>query len=126
MNFEKAMVAELSSITGLSGKCFPLIAPQGTSGPFIVYRKRNIEHMKTLDGFMGKYNASYEVVVIANAYDDLQDLVDLVTDKFKSFLWRAIGAGGPLVENIGLTHNGDTYEAEAELYRADLSLEFKY
>lgn len=126
MNFEQALVAELNSVSGLPGKCFPLVSPKGTAGTFLVYRKQKMEHVKTLGGFLGKCSANYEIILVAKLYDDLQDLTDAVTDKFKSFLGRSIGTAGPLIENISINHNGDTYAVDAELYRADLAIEIKY
>ena len=126
MNFEKAMVIELNTVTSLSGKCFPLIAPKGSLAPFLVYRKTSIDHVKTLNGFSGKSKSTYEIFLLAQSYDDLQDMTDALTDKLKSFLGRVIGTGGPAIEDIGIKHNGDGYAIEAELYRADLTIDIKY
>jgi len=48
MDFEQALVHELSSITALNGKVFPLSAKEGTNPPFVLYVSSEGKKIQTL------------------------------------------------------------------------------
>lgn len=126
MDFEDALENELVAVTDLTDKVFPLAAKKDTLVPFLVYKKANIDFKKVLSGAIVKTEALYGVVIIANKYDQLQEVSTATIAKLLSFLGRSIGAGGPLIENVTVKHLGDDYIPEEDLYRANIQLNVKY
>lgn len=126
MIFEIAMVEELGSIQKLKDKCYPLIAPKDSTGPFLIYRKMSIDYVRTLSGFNGKCTSEYEFALISRTYEELQELTNDLIDKIKSFLGRSIGTAGLLIETVDISHKGDVYELNSEFYRANLVILVKY
>jgi hypothetical protein len=52
MDFEQALVHELSSITALNGKVFPNNTAENTNPPFVVYVSSEGEKIQTLGGYV--------------------------------------------------------------------------
>lgn len=50
MTIGKHIVSKIGSITDLTGKVFPLLAPQGATFPYVVYRRTNTSVEYTNDG----------------------------------------------------------------------------
>lgn len=126
MTFEKAMIEELETIAKLEGECWPCVAPKDSSGPFLVYRKKNIEYIFTHDGFNGKCIGEYEFAIVSKNYPELQELSEAVTAKIKSFLWRYLGTAGLLIEGVEIENKGDVYLSDSDFYRANLFMRIKY
>lgn len=126
MVFEIAMVEELGSILKLKDKCYPLIAPKDSTGPFLIYRKMSLDYVKTLSGFNGKCTGEYEFALISRTYEELQELTNDVIEKIKSLLGRYIGTSVLLIEAVDIYHKGDVYELNSEFYRANLVMKVKY
>ena len=126
MDFEDALENELVAVPDLTDKVFPLVAPKGLMAPFLVYKKGNIDFKKVLSGAIVKTEALYGVVIIANKYDQLQEVSTATIAKLLSFLGRPIGTGGPLIGNVTVKHLGDDYIPEDDLYRANIQLNVKY
>ena len=125
MTFEEALEAELKTISGLANSVYPLVAPKDVS-PFLVYRKENIDYKRVLNGAVVKTEATYSLVVVSGGYAALQTLSIAVIDKVLSFLHRAIGTGGPSIEDVTIRHLGDTFDETIEKARADLQIRIKY
>lgn len=126
MNFNDSLETELKEISEFGNRVYPLIAQQKTEAPFLVYKKSSRKRVKTLGGITNKYETVYVLTVLSKSYSQLQDLSILATDKVWSFLGRAIGTGGPYIENVNVEETGDAYEIELELYRSDIQVTAKY
>lgn len=126
MTFEGALRTELSSISGLENKVFPIVAPKGENSPFVVYRKGNVKFAKALDGIQNKVEANYVIVIIGDTYASLQQIYDAVIDLLNGFLGRNIGIDGPLIKNVTVEVIGDQYEPDVEFFRSDIQLKVNY
>lgn len=79
MNPETKIAAALNSITALSSKNWPLVAPEGTQPPYAVYQKVSGEGFKSHSSSGGLEKASYQIHIIASAYAQLKELHGAIT-----------------------------------------------
>lgn len=117
MTFEEALTAEMESIPDLTGRVYPLRAPESYSPPFLVYVSNEGLPDQTLDGFLLTKEINFEVNVIHSTYSNLKPLTDSVLSTLQSFLLRNIGTGGPFIQEIDYEEPVNLYEPEIELYR---------
>jgi hypothetical protein len=126
MTFEEAMRTELTAITKIGNKIYPLFSPEGIKAPYIVYRKELVEYSKTMDGFTEKCEANYEIDIITSTYSELQSITTSVIDKLKTFYGRNIGTSGPFIQNEEIKNNGDGYDVDVEYFVSQISLKVNY
>ncbi|AIQ54568.1 hypothetical protein [Paenibacillus sp. FSL R7-0331] len=108
MNFEQALVHELSSISGLSGKVYPGEAPEKVI-PYIVYLSSAGLKDKDLDGYKDSRRVPLELNIVATRYSDMKQFTESTIEKLISFERRVIGVDGPFISEL-------TYEPPAELF----------
>jgi hypothetical protein len=82
---EKKLVEKLQEVTGLSNRVFPLIAKQGQEVPFVVYDRTATNRDKTLTGFDGLVEVSFQLNVHEKTYSNLKTVSQNVITKLKSF-----------------------------------------
>lgn len=125
MNFEEALAAELSAISGLTEgsnkKVYLLNAPEGTKAPYIVCVSSNGLEDKCLTGYLNSKEISFELNVLHTRYGNMKSLAGLVLDKIKSFQGRAIGTDGPKVKDVTYEDPVEMYEDQIKLYRCVIS-----
>lgn len=127
MTFEEALRTELITVKELNNKVFPLVAPEKTVTPYLVYRRGLTDFEKTLAGISrGKVDGSYELVLVTDNYSDIQRISSGVIDKLISFLGREIGFSGPCISNMTVKIIGDTYEPEIDKFRCDMQISISY
>lgn len=117
IDFEQSLKTELSAITGLSSKVFPLNAPIGTEAPYVTYESSGVNEDKALDGFLDTGELSCTVEVLGSTYASAKQLSPLIRTKIKSFIGRAIGNGGPFVQDVEFEQNIEMYEPNMNLFR---------
>lgn len=100
MDFEQALVYELQTIKGLSGKIFPQTALENTEPPFVVYFSSEGEKIMTLSGPTNLTELTCEIHVITETYEQLKSLTKAVIERIKSFFQRMIGQDGPLIKSV--------------------------
>lgn len=61
-------------------KIYPLIANQGTTYPFIVYKRTGIEPVTSKDKFICNEITSVDVIIASDRYDESIELAELVQD----------------------------------------------
>lgn len=61
-------------------KIYPLIANQGTTFPFIVYKRTGIEPLTSKDKFICNEITSVDVIIASDRYDESIELAELVQD----------------------------------------------
>ncbi|MBW4083529.1 DUF3168 domain-containing protein [Paenibacillus sp. S150] len=108
MDFEQALVKELSAIPGLTGKVYPGQASEKII-PYIVYLSSAGLKDKDLDGYKDSRRVPFELNIVATRYSDMKQYTELAIDKIISFERRVIGADGPFIREL-------TYEPPAELF----------
>ena len=103
MDFEQALVYELQTITGLSGKIYPQKAPENTTPPFVVYISSDGEPIMALSGPTDMTELTCEIHITAETYEELKSFTKQVTNRLKTFLQRQIGQNGPYIKSISHT-----------------------
>lgn len=64
----------------VGNKIYPLIANQGTTFPFIVYKRTGIEPLTSKDKFICNEITSVDVIIASDRYDESIELAELVQD----------------------------------------------
>lgn len=59
---------------------YPLVANQGTTYPFIIYRRTGIEPVASKDRFICSEVTSVDVIVASDRYDESIEVAELVKD----------------------------------------------
>lgn len=126
MDFESALRTELATISGLSGKVFPLAAFEGTESPFLIYNKSYTDYFRSFDGTSTTKRGQYELDVIAGTYAALQTLIKAVKLKCASFEQRVIGGSGPYVQSTMIENITEIYEPQPKFYRANMEITVFY
>lgn len=64
----------------VGNKIYPLIANQGTTYPFIIYKRTSIEPLTSKDRFICSEITSVDVIIASDRYDESIELAELVQD----------------------------------------------
>lgn len=127
MNFEEALVYELSSITGLEGRVFPLSATEGTNPPFVIYVSSEGEQLKSLNGYIDDINdVTCEIHVVAETYEHLKSLLKTVIEKLQSFFGRPIGVDGVTIKSFSYTEPTEGTEEDLDYKRSSFDIRVRY
>ena len=127
MNFEEALVYELSSITGLEGRVFPLSATEGTNPPFVIYVSSEGEQLKSLNGYIDDINdVTCEIHVVAESYEKLKSLLKTVIEKLQSFFGRPIGVNGVTIKSFSYTEPTEGTEEDLDYKRSSFDIRVRY
>lgn len=127
MKFEKALVAELRTISGLSTKIFPTRSTEATAAPYVVYGiSPNSNPVMTLSGPLKLRSNTFNVLVYAKTYNEAQTFYEAIKDKIQSFLHRAIGAGDVYVQAVTLDDVFDDIVDELGLHYFNMEFKFYY
>lgn len=126
VNFEEALIAELKTVSGLSGKIFPLHPPKGEPAPLAFFLGGGGEEFKAHDGYTGLVKTNYEINTVAKSYASMAYLGSMVNDKLKSFQSRAIGDGSVYIQNISVDEPDKVYEEQVNLYRSSTQIIVTY
>lgn len=59
---------------------YPLVANQGTTYPFIIYRRTGIEPVTSKDRFICNEVTSVDVIIASDRYDESIEVAELVKD----------------------------------------------
>jgi hypothetical protein len=113
MDFEEALVYELSNIAELDNKIFPLNATEGTEPPFLVYVSSEGEQLQSLNGYIDEArDVTCEIYIIAETYGQLKPLVKVVIAKLQSFYGRPIGIDGVTIKSFSYTQPIEAHQDE--------------
>ncbi|MEH7093941.1 DUF3168 domain-containing protein [Neobacillus vireti] len=122
MDFEEALRAELSAITELNNKVFPLNATQGTKAPYVVYMSSEGVQYQTLDGYLPNKEVECEINILHGSYGAMKSLTKEVIAKVLSFYSRTIGENGPFIESVSHENPVELYENEISAYRSVVTI----
>lgn len=126
MDLEQGLEAELSSLTGLGGKVFPVMAPQGTKAPYLAYSLGSNNRTKTLAGHDGLVQSQYQLDLYHTAYAGLKALKKLVIANLKTYDLRNIGGSGPLIQQVEIINDFEIYEDAVKLYKGIIEFNAYY
>lgn len=127
MDFEQGLHDELASISGMTGKVFPLIAPEKEAPNYIVYHLGSKERLQTLnEGHSGQAQPTHELFVVSTTYGGLKALMALVVAELKSIRGTNIGGSGPYVQNVKILNELETFEDTTNYYTGIVECQFFY
>jgi hypothetical protein len=118
LNFEESLVYELSSITGLDNKIFPLGAKEGTSTPFVVYISSEGNETQTLNGYIDDKLINCEIYIVASSYAEMKNYTKLILAKLKTFYGRQIGVDGVYIKSFSYDEVTEAHEEELGFERS--------
>ena len=120
MKFEDILKIKLKEVTQ---RVYPIVAPEGIKAPFIVFKQRNLKNIKTLDGYIRFIEGYYEIVLIANNYDELIENKDSIKERVISL----IGIKDEIfINDIDIEFNGDNYVYDINAFQSNITLTIKY
>ena len=120
MKFEDILKIKLKEVTQ---RVYPIVAPEGIKAPFIVFKQRNLKNIKTLDGYIRFIEGYYEIVLIANNYDELIEHKDSIKERVISL----IGVTDEIfINDIDIEFNGDNYVYDINAFQSNITLTIKY
>jgi len=115
--------------TGDNARIHPLVAPQGTTSPYIVYNQISNPHMHQLSGSSGFAKARIQLNAWSDEYDEAQDIAEVIRDNIDGL--HGVYMGTVDVQSVLLMDNNDEIEYDpetevAKLYGVRMDYEFWY
>jgi hypothetical protein len=126
LELEEALTSELQSITGLTKSVYPITAPQGTKGPYLVYTPMRASYEMTIMGEDLLKEQEIQIDYYHSSYSNLKALKKLIKSKIRSFNLRAIGNNGPYVQQCEIFNEFETYENIVPLYKGIVEIKFYF
>ena len=124
--FEESLRAELSAITGLTNKIYPLTAPPGTSAPYVAYESSGLMEDKVFEGFLESGTTDVTLHIVASSFASMKSYAALVKTEIKSWLGNQMSSG-PTIRNITFGESSpELYESEVNLYRKIIDFTVHY
>lgn len=121
MDFEEALRNELSAITALTNKVFPVNVTEGIKAPYVVYVSSDGIQEKTLTGFAPYKDINLTLYIVASSYADMKVYSNAVIAQLQSFLGRYIGgASGVYVRDVDYTKVDEQYFQDLFLYQCTI------
>jgi hypothetical protein len=129
MNFEAALTLELKTIAALGNRVYPLTAPEATAGngvPYLIYVSSEGLRTKTMGGYQTGKQVSGEINVITARYADMKSITADVIDLLVGMEKRAIGTGGPFIQELTYSAPVELYEDQPKLSRCLIDFDVYY
>jgi hypothetical protein len=122
MNFEEALRHELSTITGVQDKVYPVFAEEGIKPPFVIYVSSEGVPDMTFDGYLTSMELECEIHVVHTGYSEMKVLVKEVLSKLLTFYGRSIGIDGPFIRSLSFDRPTEVHEKEVGFYRSSFDI----
>lgn len=125
---ETALRYELNTnILDIKDKIHPTNAPEGATGPYLVYVRINTDKVKVLDGYTGKQALSYMFSIMATKYSDMVKVRKQVEELLEGMPKREIGNITKFfIEDIGINNITEQYEHELGVNRGIIDFTIYY
>ena len=107
----------MNNIPELNNKMYPTNAPEGSTGPYLVYARINTNKVKTLEGYTNKQALSYMFSIMATKYSDMARVRKQVEDLLMSLPKKTIGNGNFYIEDIDINNIDEQYEHQLGVNR---------
>jgi hypothetical protein len=105
MSLEAKIYALLSADAGVlalvSTRVYPVVAPQGTTLPYVVYQRISSGREYALDGYCGLENSRMQVDVYADTEKEAWAVADAVTTAMRGSTTFAVSGDDPKVLEEG-------------------------
>lgn len=112
----KAIKAILSGIE----KVYPLVADEGTTYPFVVYRRSGLIPASTKDRYSYKESATVEIIVASNSYPESIDVAEQVKQKMVNTRGTYSGLN---VGEITLTNADEDFIEDTFIQKLNFNIE---
>ena len=123
MDLEEALVIEFDTISGITGKVYPLFTGEGVDPPFLVYVSSEGTYERTLTEFTGMKLIECEIHVVGSNYGEMKSILKDVIEKIISFRQRQIGGvDGPFVQTLQYDQPEEMFEGDTWIYRASFDI----
>lgn len=127
MKFEPALKQELSVITALNNRIYPLNSPEAKAGngvPYLIYGSSEGLRDKSLgEGYLSGKTVRGELNVVATRYSEMKSITAEVVDILISMEQRVIGTNGPYIQELTYSAPVELYESLPNLYRCVIDFE---
>lgn len=116
---ETALRYEINiNIPDLLNKIYPTNAPEGATGPYLVYARINTDKEKTLEGYTGDQALSYMFSIMATKYSDMVRVRKQVEELLEGIPKREIGNTIKFyIEDLDINNIDEQYEHELGVNR---------
>lgn len=114
------IVADSATNALISGRFYPMIAPQGAASPFITYQKIDTIPVHALGTTSKAEGARFQLDCWAKTVPIVKDLANKLKAAIDGVITTALGVQ---IFGIVLLNEIDFYEEDSELYR--ISLDFR-
>jgi hypothetical protein len=100
-NFEKALVQELKKVLPA---VFPLVAPEGTPTPYIVYMSSYGERDRVFEGYGQQREIDVTIHVVAGSYSEMKDTTNVMLDSLLLLEQSTMGTDLIQVQSVTYEH----------------------
>lgn len=92
-------------------KVFPLVADEGTTFPFVVYKRSGLEPSDTKDRYNFSELATLNIIVAANTYEESISLAERIKDilEHSRGAYNGINIGGITLDDADEDYLEDTF-----------------
>lgn len=97
MSFEKALTEELEKVLP---DVFPLVAPEGTPMPYIVYSSSYGQRDYMLGGYMDTKEIEVTIQVVGGSYSDMKQFTNAMIDSLLTFQGEFMGTDQLPVQSV--------------------------
>lgn len=101
-------------------KVYPLVADEGTTYPFVVYRRSGLAPASTKDRYSYKESASVEIIIASNSYPDSINLAEQVKAKMQNTRGTYSGLN---IGEISLTDADEDFIEDAFIQKLNFNIE---
>ena len=122
----KALKHEFNSVSGLSGKVFPVKAQEGTEAPYLTYQLQDNERHRVQNGFDGLVDIEFEIDIFHSTYASLVALKNLVIAKVKTFQNSSIGTEGLYCQSVIIDDEFEEWDEDTNLYHGQITIILSY
>lgn len=116
---ETALRYELNTnILDIKDKIYPTNAPEGATGPYLVYARISTKPIKTLEGYTNNEAISYMFSVMAVKYSEMVRIRKQVEALLKGMIKQEIGNETKFfIEDLNINNIDEQYEHELKVNR---------
>jgi len=124
---ETALRYELiQAIPELLNEIYPTNAPEGATGPYLVYTRISTNKTKTLEGYTNNEALSYMFSIMAVKYSDMVRVRKKVEQLLMSLPKKTIGTQLIYIEDIDINNIDEQYEHELGVNRGIIDFTIYY
>jgi hypothetical protein len=121
-NFEKALVQELKKVLP---NVFPLIAPEGTPTPYIVYMSSYGDRDRVFEGYGPQREIDVTVHVVGGSYSDMKEYTNTMIDSLLLLEQSTMGTDMITVQHVTYEQPEETIDPVTKENHCFMDLKFR-